>query len=184
MSSPQCRVESHRAAPDIIVGRFTAALLQSGLECINVDDQEVCSHALLHCIQSTIRRPSSHDGRRCRFQAADRREVAGKCQVCPSGTLPCGVLVEPRCTTRCYTCAMPTTKPRYPVTETDEIAAVLDEAQRRWPGVPRSRLVQRVLLDWREGGRAPAQRRESRRQLAGSLPGSARLYDPAADWPE
>jgi hypothetical protein len=78
---------------------------------------------------------------------------------------------------------MPTTKPRYPVTETDEIAAVLDEAQRRWPDVPRSRLIRRVLLDWRDSARAPAQQREHRRQLAGSLPGSARLYDPAADWP-
>jgi len=70
------------------------------------------------------------------------------------------------------------------VTETDEIAAVLDEAARRWPGVPRSRLIQRVLVDWRDGGRAPAARRAARRRLTGSLPGSSALYQPAQEWPE
>lgn len=70
------------------------------------------------------------------------------------------------------------------MTETDEIAQVLDEAARRWPGVPRSRLIQRVLLDWREGGRAPQARQLARRQLVGSLPGSSALYDSNEDWPE
>lgn len=78
---------------------------------------------------------------------------------------------------------MPTTKPRHTVTETEEIAAVLDEAERRWPGVPRNRLIQRVLIDWREGGRAPASRRAARGRLAGSLPGSSEPYDAASEWP-
>lgn len=78
---------------------------------------------------------------------------------------------------------MPTTKPRHPVTETDEIAAVLDEAARRWPGVSRSRLIQQVLIDWRHGGRSLGARRAARQRLAGSLPGSSELYDPVGDWP-
>lgn len=40
---------------------------------------------------------------------------------------------------------MPTVRPRYQVTETDELAAALDAAERRWPGVPRSKLLQRVV---------------------------------------
>lgn len=79
--------------------------------------------------------------------------------------------------------SMPTTKPRYPVTETDEISAVLDEAARRWPGVSRGRLIRQVLIDWRDGGGSPAARRAARRRLEGSLPGSSALYDPASEWP-
>jgi hypothetical protein len=78
---------------------------------------------------------------------------------------------------------MPTTKRRYPVTETDDIAAVLDEAARRWPDVPRSRLIQRVLMDWHDGGASPAARHAARRRLVGSLPGSSKLYDPVGEWP-
>lgn len=78
---------------------------------------------------------------------------------------------------------MPTTKPRYPVTDADEVAAVLDEAARRWPDVPRRRLIQQILLDWRNGGRSPTARRAARQRLAGSLPGSSARYDPADEWP-
>lgn len=78
---------------------------------------------------------------------------------------------------------MPTTKPRHQVTETDELAVVLDEAERRWPGVPRGRLIARVMADWHAGGRAPGVRREARRRLAGSLPGASALYAIEDEWP-
>jgi hypothetical protein len=42
---------------------------------------------------------------------------------------------------------MPTTKPRYQVTETDEVAAALDAAEIRWPGEPRSRLLVRLIVE-------------------------------------
>lgn len=89
-----------------------------------------------------------------------------------------------KCNTRCYTWTVPTTRPRHPVTETDEIAKILDDAARKWPGVPRSRLIQRVITDWAAGGRSPAARSAARKELVGSLPGSAELYDPKVDWPE
>lgn len=40
---------------------------------------------------------------------------------------------------------MPTTKPRYQVTETAAVARAIDLAAERWPNEPRSRLLQRVL---------------------------------------
>jgi hypothetical protein len=40
---------------------------------------------------------------------------------------------------------MPTTRPRYQVTETPEVARVLDRATKRWPGVPRSKLLMRLV---------------------------------------
>ncbi|MEQ6903356.1 hypothetical protein [Nocardioides sp. YIM 152588] len=40
---------------------------------------------------------------------------------------------------------MPTTRPRYQVTETPDVARALDLAARRWPGESRSRLLLRVL---------------------------------------
>jgi hypothetical protein len=79
---------------------------------------------------------------------------------------------------------MPTTRPRHPVTETDDIAEILDEAARRWPDTPRSRLIQRVLADWAAGGRSPTARAAARRALTGALPGSAGLYDRREEWPE
>lgn len=78
---------------------------------------------------------------------------------------------------------MPTTRRRYPVTETDEVAQALDEAARKWPEVSRSQLIPRVLADWAAGGRSPAARAAARRDLVGSLPGSATLYDRGSDWP-
>lgn len=69
------------------------------------------------------------------------------------------------------------------MTETDEIADVLDAAAQRWSDAPRAKLVQLVLLDWASGGRSPAARAHARAELAGSLPGSAELYDRSEDWP-
>lgn len=79
---------------------------------------------------------------------------------------------------------MPTTRPRHAVTETDEIAAILDEAARVWPGVSRSRLIGQVLADWSTGGRSITANTTAREALVGSLPGSSDLYDPRDDWPK
>lgn len=49
---------------------------------------------------------------------------------------------------------MPTARHRYQVTETDEVARALDEAERRWPGEPRSRLIVRLIV---EGGERAAE---------------------------
>lgn len=40
---------------------------------------------------------------------------------------------------------MPTTRPRYQVTETPEVARALDRAAKRWPGQPRSKLLVRLV---------------------------------------
>lgn len=40
---------------------------------------------------------------------------------------------------------MPTTRPRYQVTETPEVGRALDRAALRWPGESRSRLLVRLI---------------------------------------
>jgi hypothetical protein len=45
---------------------------------------------------------------------------------------------------------MPTTRPRYHVTETPEIARALDLAAKRWPGESRARLLLRLVAAGRE----------------------------------
>ena len=40
---------------------------------------------------------------------------------------------------------MPTTRPRYQVTETPQVARALDRAAKRWPGEPRSKLLLRLV---------------------------------------
>lgn len=40
---------------------------------------------------------------------------------------------------------MPTTRPRYQVTETAEVARALDRAAKRWPGESRSKLLRRLV---------------------------------------
>lgn len=43
---------------------------------------------------------------------------------------------------------MPTTKPRYTVTDTGELATMLDDAHRRWPEVPdRKKLLLRLAAE-------------------------------------
>jgi len=79
---------------------------------------------------------------------------------------------------------MPTTRQRFPVTETDEIAAILNEAARRWPDVSRARLIRLIMVDWAAGGSAATAQAEARGRLIGTLPGSADLYDRATEWPE
>jgi histidinol-phosphate/aromatic aminotransferase/cobyric acid decarboxylase-like protein len=78
------------------------------------------------------------------------------------------------------------------VTETDEVAEALDRAAERWPGLSRSQLLVRLVM---EADRAAQERLEARRQrrreaiaeLSGSLTG---VYEPGyldtlrQDWPE
>ena len=56
---------------------------------------------------------------------------------------------------------MPTARPRHFVTETDELAAALDEAAERWPTLSRSQLLARLAI---EGHLAAHQAHEQRRQ--------------------
>lgn len=89
---------------------------------------------------------------------------------------------------------VPTTKPRHTLTETDELAAALDAAARRWPEDAGSR--PRLLLRLVEAGeRAISQEREQERtrrraaveHTAGALTG---VYPPGYlerlrdEWPE
>jgi histidinol-phosphate/aromatic aminotransferase/cobyric acid decarboxylase-like protein len=87
---------------------------------------------------------------------------------------------------------MPTARSRHFVTETDEVAEALDRAAERWPGLSRSQLLVRLVM---EADRAAQERLEARRQrrreaiaeLSGSLTG---VYEPGyldtlrQDWPE
>jgi hypothetical protein len=83
---------------------------------------------------------------------------------------------------------MPTTKPRYAITDTGELSKQLDEAQRHWPQVrDRKQLLLRLAA---AGYDAIAQKAERRRvaveKTAGALTGA---YPPDAlqrlreDWP-
>lgn len=78
---------------------------------------------------------------------------------------------------------MPTTRPRHPVTETDDITIILDQAALRWGNVPRSQLIRHIILDWAADGRSSGSRARARDGIVGSLPGSADLYDSSQDWP-
>ncbi|QDP95936.1 hypothetical protein FOE78_08515 [Microlunatus elymi] len=89
---------------------------------------------------------------------------------------------------------MPTTKPRYPVTETPEVAAALAAAARRWPedqGRP-ARLLRRLIEEGHrsiepEAAELESSRRAALRRVSGAYTG---LYDQdylqklRAEWPE
>lgn len=62
---------------------------------------------------------------------------------------------------RCYTCLVPTTRPRHFVTETDDVAVALDAAARRWPDLSRAQLLVRLAL---EGHHSAQQAHEDRRR--------------------
>jgi hypothetical protein len=86
---------------------------------------------------------------------------------------------------------MPTTRPRYQVTETPEVARALDQAAKRWPGEPRSKLLVRLvevggrILERDEHGEDRAHRAavlaSSGRYAAAFGPGY--LDELRADWP-
>lgn len=78
------------------------------------------------------------------------------------------------------------------MTETDELAAALDEAAVRWPGLSRGQLITRLAL---EGQRATATRQRERRDArlqavrshSGALTGvytTQDLKELREDWPE
>ena len=84
---------------------------------------------------------------------------------------------------------MPTTQPRYTLTDTGALRVQLDKAQRRWPGV---RDRKELLLRLADAGQKAIEREAEERkaaiaQTAGALTG---IYPPAAlellreDWPE
>jgi hypothetical protein len=86
---------------------------------------------------------------------------------------------------------MPTTRARHFVTETDDLAAALDGAAERWPGLSRPQLLVRLALEGhRAAQRADDERRRQRlaavRQHSGILTGAygpdylTRLRD---EWP-
>lgn len=86
---------------------------------------------------------------------------------------------------------MPTTRPRYQVTETPTLARALDRAARRWPGEPRSKLLLRLLA---AGGHALEQDEDTARDAhRKAVLGSSGKYAEAfasgylaelrADWP-
>lgn len=84
--------------------------------------------------------------------------------------------------------AMPTTRPRYTVTDTGNLREQLDQAQRRWPGIhDRRQLLLRLVAAGQESiEREAIDRGVAVRETAGSLtdvypPGElARLRE---DWP-
>lgn len=84
---------------------------------------------------------------------------------------------------------MPTTKPRYTVTDSGPISELLDEAQRHWPEVTdRKQLLLRLAETGREAiEREGAARQEAVAETAGALSG---VYEPGElerlreDWPE
>jgi hypothetical protein len=91
----------------------------------------------------------------------------------------------------CYTLPVPTARPRHFVTETDELAAALDEAAQRWPDLSRAQLLARLAIEGHHAAeRAEAVRRQRRRaairRYSGMLTG---VYGPAyldalhEDWP-
>lgn len=84
---------------------------------------------------------------------------------------------------------MPTSKPRYMLTDTGDLSDLLDAAQRHWPGVTsRKALLLRLAAAGAEAIASEEQkRREGIEATAGALTG---LYEPGElerlreDWPE
>jgi hypothetical protein len=84
---------------------------------------------------------------------------------------------------------VPTTKPRYTLTDTGALREQLDEAQRRWPDVrDRKELLLRLAAAGREAIKREAEeRRTAIEETAGSLTGLYRageLERLREDWPE
>lgn len=90
---------------------------------------------------------------------------------------------------RCYTSLVPTTKPRYTLTDTGELSKQLDRAQRRWPEI---RDRKELLLKLAAVGQETLEREADERaravaETAGALSG---VYEPGElerlreDWPE
>jgi hypothetical protein len=78
-----------------------------------------------------------------------RKGITSRSDLCdPPGEKTGGVSpFEPvyHLTSRRYTSSVPTTRPRYQITETPAIARALDVAAHRWPKEPRSTLLLRLV---------------------------------------
>lgn len=100
-----------------------------------------------------------------------------------------------RCTTgqhEWYTHGVPTTRPRHQVTETDELAAALDQAAARWPELSRGQLITRLALEGHQAAllmrsQHRDDRRDALRRHRGALTGvypTGHLHTLRQDWPE
>jgi hypothetical protein len=86
---------------------------------------------------------------------------------------------------------VPTARPRYQITETDDIARALEVAARRWPGESRGRLLLR-LVELGSGALAHeqdtelAERRAAIEETSGKYTGmfTESLSELREDWPE
>ena len=85
-------------------------------------------------------------------------------------------------------CAVPTTRPRHYVTETEALAAALDIAAAHWPGLTRAQLLVRLALIAAEPLGAQDQRDRrlaAARRLAGSVRYPTDYLDRLReDWPK
>ena len=83
---------------------------------------------------------------------------------------------------------MPTSKPRYTVTDTGELSELLDAAQRHWPAVTERKalLLQLALVGGETIAAEASERRAAAAETAGALSG---VYEPdelerlRKDWP-
>jgi len=88
-----------------------------------------------------------------------------------------------------HSLAMPTTKPRYMVTDTGEVTEMIDAAKRRWPELlDRKALLLRLAAAGRDAiEREGSERRAAVAETAGLLSGVYRpdeLERLREDWPE
>ena len=90
---------------------------------------------------------------------------------------------------RWYSSFVPTSRRRYQVTETDDVARALDAAAKQWPNEPRSRLIVRAII---AGGEALTKdaaldiRLTTLKRLQGSYPdeyGPGYLESLRSGWP-
>lgn len=84
---------------------------------------------------------------------------------------------------------MPTSRRRYQVTETEAVARAIDEAAKRWPGEPRSRLIVRAIVAGGaalEGHAASEDRLDRLKRLKGAYQdayGPGYLAELRGEWP-
>ena len=82
---------------------------------------------------------------------------------------------------RCYTSGMPTTRPRYTITDTGSVSDLLDDAQSQWPEVrDRKELLLRLAQAGHESlhlDRADAEADMRRERQRTALAGLQRLVD-------
>ena len=82
---------------------------------------------------------------------------------------------------------MPTGRPRHTLTETDEITAALADATARWPGLPPTELLKRLVAEGHAALRASLEaERATVADTSGALTGIYQAGDLDAlrqDWP-